>query len=326
MNYRRFGNTDLLISEIGFGAWGIGGAAMVGSTAIGWGKADDSISKAAIFKSLDVGINFFDTADIYGLGHSEELIGNTIGNNKEIIVASKVGNVVRNRKFLTDYSKKYILKACEASLKRLKRDSIDYYQLHSAKIQDLERGVCIDAMELLRESGKIRYWGLSLNSFNPFPEASFVLHSGLSNGIQLVLNVVNQLALPLIGEASKCGFGIIARMPLQFGLLTGKFDNYSNFPISDHRNKRLTPEIIKAYKKNIVPLWTLCEKYKITKAQLALSYILAHPEITTAITGMRTTHQVEENVSGIRDLNDEDVSLIENHDFTEVLDLMKRQH
>ncbi len=82
MNYRKFGNTDLMVSEVGFGAWAIGGGAMVGNTAIGWGAANDDASKEAIYKSLELGINFFDTADIYGLGHSEELLGNTVGNKK----------------------------------------------------------------------------------------------------------------------------------------------------------------------------------------------------------------------------------------------------
>src|SRR5512147_2083297 len=107
MQYRKFGNTDLLVSEVGFGAWAIGGGAMIGNTAIGWGEANDDASTAAIHKSLEVGINFFDTADIYGLGHSEELLGHIVGNKKDIIIASKVGNVSRNDQFTFDYSKDY---------------------------------------------------------------------------------------------------------------------------------------------------------------------------------------------------------------------------
>src|SRR6476469_140843 len=143
MQYRKFGNTDLLVSEIGFGAWAIGGGAMIGNTAIGWGDTDDSVSIKAIHAALDAGINFFDTADIYGLGHSEELLGKTIGKNKEVIIATKVGNVARNNQFTIDYSKKHILEACEISLKRLQRERIDYYQLHSARLQHLQDGECI---------------------------------------------------------------------------------------------------------------------------------------------------------------------------------------
>src|SRR5882672_9890589 len=131
MQYRNFGNTDLRVSEIGFGAWAIGGGAMIGNTAIGWGDANDEESLKAIQRAVELGINFFDTADVYGLGHSEQLIGETLGNNKDVIIATKVGNVSRNSEFTVDYSRDYILKACEESLKRLKRETIDYYQLHS---------------------------------------------------------------------------------------------------------------------------------------------------------------------------------------------------
>ena len=139
MQYRKFGNTDLYVSEIGFGAWAIGGAAMIGTTAIGWGDTDDRISVNAISAALDAGINFFDTADIYGLGHSEKLLGENIGRQKDVLIATKVGNVSRNEQFTIDYSKAYIIDACEASLKRLKRDAIDYYQLHTARLEHLQK-------------------------------------------------------------------------------------------------------------------------------------------------------------------------------------------
>jgi len=106
MQYRKFGNTDLMVSEVGFGARAIGGNAMIGDVAIGWGKADDRVSKEAIKTALDQGVNFFDTADIYGLGHSEELIGKILQHNKNVVIATKVGNVERDQKFTVDYEKK----------------------------------------------------------------------------------------------------------------------------------------------------------------------------------------------------------------------------
>src|SRR5215471_15689729 len=124
MQYRKFGNTDLMVSEIGFGAWAIGGGAMIGKTSIGWGDVDDKVSKQAIYSAIDAGINFFDTADIYGLGHSEEIIGKAIGNDTRVLIATKVGNVARDDQFTIDYSASHILKACDQSLKRLKRERI----------------------------------------------------------------------------------------------------------------------------------------------------------------------------------------------------------
>ena len=223
MKYRKFGNTDLTVSEIGFGAWAIGGNAVVGGTPIGWGPADDNTSVAALRKSLDVGINFFDTADFYGLGHSEELIGKEFRNNKEVIIATKVGHRAIDNKIQLDYSKEYIIEACEKSLRRLKRDFIDYYQLHSARMQHFEKEQCIEAMDILKRQGKTRHWGLSLNTFYPEAESNYLIEKKSGEGFQLVFNVINQKALPVMEAAQKNGYGVIASMPLQFGLITGKF-------------------------------------------------------------------------------------------------------
>lgn len=319
MKLRKFGNTDLEVSEIGFGAWAIGGGAMVGNTAIGWGDADEETSKKAIYKALNLGINFFDTADIYGLNHSEKLIGEYLGNRTDVVIATKGGNVAREGKFTTDYRKEYLLEACEASLKRLKRETIDYYQLHTARLDDLQQGECLEAMELLQEQGKIRYWGLSLNTFQPIPEADFLMAKGLGNGFQLVLNILNQTATPVLQKAAEKGYGIIARMPLQFGLLTGKFDKGVDFPENDHRKGRLTQEVISAYKEATEPVWQLCEKYEINKTQLALSFILSFQEVSTVIPGIRTPEQAVKNTQGLVKLEEADREFIENIDFSEVL-------
>lgn len=337
MEYRKFGSTDLVASEIGFGAWAIGGGAMVGNTSIGWGDADDAVSKQAISAALNAGINFFDTADIYGLGHSEKIIGEMIGNDHRVIIATKVGNVARNDQFTVDYSKEYILKACDASLKRLKRERIDYYQLHSARVDHLQDGECIEAMVQLQQQGKIRYWGLSLNTFDPFPEADFLMQRNLGNarpddlvgrGFQLVLNILNQRALSIIEAAHTKGYGVIARMPLQFGLLAGKFDADSTFPTNDHRRNRLTKEVISMSNEVLKPVWKLCEKYNITKTQLALSYVLGYPGVSTIIPGIRTPEHVVQNTTGLTRLEDEDLKMIEDFgktNFVSVMELIQKK-
>lgn len=284
---------------------------MVGETAIGWGTSDDEVSKKAIHAALDAGINFFDTADIYGLGHSENLIGDTIGNRPDIVIATKGGNVAREGHFTTDYSYTYLINACEASLKRLKRESIDYYQLHTARISQLEQGDCIRAMEDLKQQGKIRYWGLSLNTFYPMPEAQFLLQAKQANGFQLVHNLINQRALPLLAEAAQHGYGVIARMPLQFGLLTGKFDQKMDFAGNDHRKGRLTPAIIEDAKTSLSSIWKLCEKYQCTKTELSLSYLLSYDTISTVIPGIRTPEQVALNTRHLFKLDQADMQQIE---------------
>lgn len=329
MQYRKFGNTELLVSEIGFGAWAIGGNAMVGNTPIGWGRADDATSVAAIHKAMDCGINFFDTADFYGLGHSENLLGKQLGRNKEIIIATKVGHRNINETIQLDYSKDYIITACEASLKRLKKETIDYYQLHSARMQHFESEKVVEAMELLKQQGKIRYWGLSLNTFYPEPEANFMMHSKIGDGFQLVFNIINQRALNLLKNASENNYGVIARMPLQFGLLTGKFTLDANFANDDHRSFRFNKEILAGSLKILQEkIWPLCHQYNISKTSLALSYILSYNSVSTVIPGIRTAQHAIDNTTGIVKLSAADRTMVENvftNHFVEIVNLMEKQ-
>jgi aryl-alcohol dehydrogenase-like predicted oxidoreductase len=327
MQYRKFGKTDLQVSAIGFGAWAIGGNAIVGNTPIGWGKADDTVSVKAIQKAMDLGINFFDTADFYGLGHSENLLGKTIGMAKDILIATKVGHRNIKDTIQLDYSKSYIMQACEASLKRLRRECIDYYQLHSARMQHFEKEACVGAMEELVQQGKIRYWGLSLNTFYPEPEAEFMMQQAIGDGFQLVYNIINQRAKPVLEKAGQQGYGIIARMPLQFGLLTGKFSAESNFNADDHRSFRFNKEILETTVAVLTKkIWPLCEKYNCTKTTLALSFILSDPGVSTVIPGIRTPEQVIDNTSSIVLLKKEDKEMIEDcfrNNFAEVVSKME---
>lgn len=299
------------MSEVGFGAWAIGGGAMVGDTAIGWGEADDKQSTKAIGAAIDAGITFFDTADIYGLGHSEKVLGAALKSHHEAVVATKVGNVARDGSFTTDYSKEYIIRACEESLKRLQRDTIDYYQLHTVKRAQLEEGACVEAMQELQEAGKIRYWGISLNTFDPAPEADYSLEHDLGSGFQIVLNLINQRGIGLMGRSAQKGYGIIARMPLQFGLLTGKFSASTRFQKNDHRHKRLTPEVIEQAEALLQPVWDLCSKYGCTRSALALSYVLSFDEMSTVIPGIRTAEQVALNTTGLVKLEEADKAWLE---------------
>jgi aryl-alcohol dehydrogenase-like predicted oxidoreductase len=328
MNYRKFGKTDLVVSEIGFGAWAIGGNTVIGSTPIGWGPADDKTSVAAIRKSLDLGITFFDTADFYGLGHSEDLLGKELAGNKEAVLATKVGHRVINDSIYSDYSKDYILKACEQSLRRLKRDTIDFYQLHSARMQHFEKEQCIEALDSLRQQGKIRYWGLSLNTFSPQAEAEYLMEKKSGHGFQLVFNLISQLALPVMEKAYENGYGVIARMPLQFGLLTGKFSSDTEFTKDDHRSFRLTKEIIEKSNKILdEKIWPLCDKYGISKTSLALSYILSFDSVSTVIPGIRTVQHAVENTKIVR-LDKHDVLFLKElykTDWEEIVQLMEKQ-
>lgn len=326
MLYRKFGHSDLIVSEIGFGAWGIGGPAIVGNTPIGWGGADDTVSVEALNKAFDLGINFFDTADFYGFGHSEKLIGKVFGNSDKVVIASKVGHrVADDQTIYLDYSKQYVLDACEASLKRLNRECIDLYQLHSARMSHLLAGECIEAMEQLKAEGKIRYWGISLNTFEPMPEAEYLIKNNLCSGFQLVFNIINQRALDVINLAGENNYGVIARMPLQFGLLTGKFTKESKFEKEDHRSVRLNEKILTHALESLEKIWYLCDKYKISKTSLAMSFVMSHNDITTSIPGIKTPEQAELNTKEIVRLEEEDVKILHQMfktDFNEIVKMM----
>jgi aryl-alcohol dehydrogenase-like predicted oxidoreductase len=281
------------VSLVGFGAWAIGGPATAGGLAIGWGPSDDATSMAAIARAADEGLTFFDTADFYGLGHSEELIGRVLGNRPDVVIATKVGQrLAPDGRVVHDYSRAHIVAACDASLRRLRRDTIDFYHLHTARLPDLERGECIDAMEALRGRGKLRYWGLSLATFAPVPEAEFLLAHGLADGVQLVLNVLNQRAVPLLDRLSAAGYGVVARMPYQFGLLTGRVTRETRFDLLDHRAFRLPPPLLD----QVLPVlerevWPLAEEAGLSKAALALAFCASFPEVSTVIPGIRTSAQ-----------------------------------
>lgn len=328
MEYRRFGKTDLRVSVVGFGAWGIGGPAMVGATPIGWGAVDDETSTRALIRSKELGVNFFDTADFYGLGHSERLIGDVFGNSSDVIIATKVGHRATAEQTISlDYSRQHILHACEESLKRLRRDTIDYYQLHSARVAHLERGECIDAMETLQKQGKIRYWGLSLNTFRPHDEADYVIRHGIGNGFQLVFNIINQRARDVIEKGAAAGYGIIARMPLQFGLLTGAIGVETPFAKNDHRSFRLTREIIGASLSALKDIWPIADKNGISRTSLAMSFCAGTAHISTVIPGIKTPEQAERNTE-IIPLDHRDMqSIADQYDkhFAAVVELMEKQ-
>ena len=221
MQYRELGKTGIKVSAIGFGGWAIGGPSEASGTPLGWGRTTDEDSLAAIRRARDLGVTFFDTADSYGFGRSESLLGIVLSRKREdVVLATKVG-VVRNStgELRKDFSKQHIFVAVDGSLKRLRSDYIDLYQVHNPTIDDLRREEIQDAMERLQDNGKIRFWGVSVS--NP-EEGLEVVRRGWGNTLQVLYNILNQApAQELFPIAKEKGYGIIARVPLASGLLTG---------------------------------------------------------------------------------------------------------
>ncbi len=291
MKYRKLGNTGIEISEIGFGTWGIGGLSK-GPTS--YGKTDDNESKKALEKAFELGINFYDTSNIYGDGHSEELIGEVFRSKRDkIIIASKVGFLEHNGP--QDFSSSNIGKSLEGSLKRLKTNYLDLYQLHSPGIKDIEEHQVIETMKSLKETGKIRAIGISIKS----PGDGLTIPEEYNlNSIQVNFNLVDQRASKnnLLKICSSKGIGVICRTPLCFGFLSGNYSKDSKFGNKDHRSTWPTEQIERwtnAYK-----LFTraVSKEEKQTNAQLALRFCLSYPEVSSVIPGMLSEVEVKENI------------------------------
>ncbi len=296
MQYRRLGRSNIRVSEVGFGAWAIGGPLQVGSQPFGWGPVDEADARSAIRKALELGINFFDTADVYGLGRSEELLGEEL-KGRDAVIATKAGKIRseegENRR---DFSKQYLTEAVEKSLKRLQRDTIDVFQLHNPSEEDIRNGECMEALEELRQAGKIRATGVSLHG----PEEGLALLTGPvpPDTLQLGYNLINtRMAKDVLPLALEEDVGVISRVPFQYGVLTGKFENDATFHEDDHRTWSLKPEIIERGNQLLEKLSPQMKEHGLKPAQFALKFVLAHPSISVTIPGARKPEQVEENAS-----------------------------
>lgn len=303
MQYTTLGSSGPRISTVGFGAWAIGG--------MNWGKTDDEVSLNALRKAVDGGVTFIDTADVYGFGHSEELISKLIKEcgKDNIIIATKAGNDFYNASSEDDagygaikqtYTKEYIIFAAEQSLKRLGVDALDILQLHSPGLELLERDEPWEALEQLKKDGKIIRAGFSIQSFKETEHAHLLdQHHDLLDSIQVRYNLLEREAEKvLFPKAQKYGIGVIVRIPLLFGFLTGKFTRDSKFIEEDHRSMNLSKEKLENYFAQLEKIQPLFDKYPDqSMAQVSLRFCISHPACQTAIPGAKTDKQVNENCS-----------------------------
>ena len=301
MQYTTLGKRGPKISTIGFGAWAIGG--------MNWGPTDDEVSLKAIHTALDEGVTFIDTADVYGFGHSEDLIAKVIKERGkgELIIATKAGNDFYYAGEETDngygaiqqnYKKEYLIEAAEKSLKRLGVETLDVLQLHSPDIEKLEWDDPWEALSRLKEQGKIQHAGLSIQSFKESEQAYLLeRHQDLLDVIQVRYNLLERKAEKLLfPEAIKYGVGVIVRIPMLFGLLSGKFTRRSVFEGDDHRRFNLDAEKLDSYLSKMESMNNLYSRYSDwSPAQIALRFGISHPACHVSIPGGKTPQQVREN-------------------------------
>jgi aryl-alcohol dehydrogenase-like predicted oxidoreductase len=298
MNYRNLGNTELKISEVSFGTWGIGGS---------WGKTDDKESLRALERAMEAGVNFFDTADVYGDGHSEQLLAKvTKGKEDQIHIATKFCRAADI--FDTEtYSEKTVRAFCENSLKRLERERIDLYQIHCPPLEIIKDGSVFEVLDKLQQEGKIRYYGVSVETVE---EGLIAMQNPNVRALQVIFNIFRQKPIKeLFPVAKEKGVGILARVPLASGLLTGKFTSDTKFEKSDHRNFNRDGqefnvgetfaglEFAKGVELSGKLSWIADGRESMTRA--ALKWILEHEAISCVIPGFKNVKQVEDNLGAL---------------------------
>ncbi len=296
MNYRTLGKTGWKVSEISFGAWAIGGT---------WGNVNDNESLAALNKALDLGVNFFDTADVYGDGRSEQLLAKLKKERtEEFHIATKAGRRL-NPHNAEGYNKKNITLFIERSLKNLDTEAIDLLQLHCPPTEVFYNPEFFDVLDSLVKEGKLKHYGVSVEKIE---EAIKAIEFPNVKTVQIIFNMFRQRPADLFFDlAKKKQVGILARVPLSSGMLTGKFTKDSKFEDDDHRKFNRNGEDFDKGEtfsgvdynlslKAVDELKAICPK-GMSLTQFALKWILMFDAVTCAIPGAKRPNQAEENIS-----------------------------
>ena len=298
MEYRELGRTGYKVSSISFGAWAIGGT---------WGTVKDDDSLAALHKAIDLGVNFIDTADVYGDGHSEQLIQQLRKDrSEEIIVATKIGRRL-DPHVASGYNKKNLTAFVERNLKNLGAETLDLVQLHCPPTEVYYMPEVFGIMDELVTAGKIRYYGVSVEKVE---EALKAVEFSNVQTVQIVFNMFRQRPAELFFDQAKIKrIGILARVPLSSGMLTGKLKKDSSFEDDDHRKFNRNGEAFDKgetfsgvdYNKGLDAV----EEFKaicpqgMSLTQFALKWILSFDAVTCAIPGAKLISQAEENIRAV---------------------------
>ena len=314
MRQRPLGRTGLEVSEVGYGAWGIGGTMWLG--------ADDEESLRALHRAVELGLNLIDTALGYGDGHSERLVGKVVRErSEEIVVTTKIppkngiwpapDGIDPEEAFPADH-----VRACtERSLRNLGLDTIDVQQFHVWSDEWVGRGSWLQAIEELKSEGKIRAFGISNNDHQP-ANAVKLVESGAVDTVQVIYNVFDQSPEDeLLDACREHGVGVLARVPFDEGALTGTIGPDTEFPDGDFRNHYFRGDRRQQVADRVQ---AILDELGISREELpevALRYVLSHPAVSAAIPGMRSVRNVERNcaVGDGRGLPDEQVAALKRH-------------
>ena len=296
MKYRRFGRTELQVSEIGFGAWAIGGR--------GWGDGiSDKDSMEALQKAWEEGINLFDTCDAYGDGHSEELIGKFLqGKRGKAVLVTKGGTNFRVPERSKNFSREYLLMCLDESLKRLRTDYVDVYLLHVPDAQWQEKERVFETMKEIRNSGKAKFVGLAMWGSGDIMHAFETDVDRVTDVLECPFNILNKSNPESVAAAEERDIAVMTSQPLASGILTGKYKLGTQFQKDDNRSGFWTEERWKAEEEDLKSIEECARQENLSMTQLALAFNLTWPGISCVIPGGKNAAQVQANASaaGIR--------------------------
>ncbi|PON14459.1 hypothetical protein C2W62_28945 [Candidatus Entotheonella serta] len=291
MQTRSLGRTGLEATVVGFGALTIGGA---------FGTVDDAVSIDALHAAIDAGMNFIDTSDAYGAGHSEHLIGNFLkqrADRDRIIVCTKGGNnmVTGERNFTSDY-----IRGCvEGSLTRLGIEAIDVYLLHNPSLDNLKAEDSFEVLETFVTQGKIKYWGVSVNTL---AECEYTVASGQPAVMQMEYNLLEQAPEAVFAKAHAAGIGVIARVPLKRGMLSGRFNEETTFEAADLRGRILSADKMPAYVNKVRQIEAAAASVWRPLAEIAMRFCISNPHVAVTIPEIRTPEQARSNAAACEPL------------------------
>ncbi len=287
MEKRILGRTGLKVTVVGFGAIPIGGF---------FGPVDDAESIRALHAAVDGGMNFIDTSDAYGLEYRAEIvIGKFLkerSDRKDILICTKGGNnmVTGKRNFSPDY-----IRGClEGSLKRMGLEAVDLYLLHNPNVDDMKNELSFELLDKYKAEGKIKHWGVSVNTL---PECELAVSIGRPVAMQMEYNILEQEPEQVFAKAKAAGVGVISRVPLKRGFLSGRFDEAYQFSAEDRRSKILSPENMRKYQARLDKLREVAKELGRSPAEVAIRFCVSNPNVSTVLPGIRTPQQAKEDAA-----------------------------
>jgi aryl-alcohol dehydrogenase-like predicted oxidoreductase len=286
MQTRTLGRTGLDVTVVGFGAMTIGGA---------FGPVDDATSVKALHAAIDAGMNFIDTSDAYGAGHSKYIIGKFLRDRPDrdqLILCTKGGNNMLTGALT--FTPDYIQGCVEGSLKRLGVEAIDVYLLHNPSLDNLKAEDSFDRLDAFVAQGKIKHWGVSVNTV---AECEYTVACGRPAVMQMEYNLLEQQPEDVFAEAHQAGVGVISRVPLKRGLLSGRFDEQTTFAETDRRGRILSPDKLPILLATVRQIEATAAHLHRPLAEVAMRFCVSNPHIAVTIAGVRTPEQAVSNAA-----------------------------